>query len=51
LGLPAVEYFHTRLMVDERGARLAKRHDALALRTLRQRGLSPAEVLRMLQQV
>ena len=48
LGLPAVEYFHARLMTDERGARLAKRHDALALRTLRQRGLSPAEVLQML---
>jgi glutamyl/glutaminyl-tRNA synthetase len=48
LGLPEVEYFHTRLMVDERGARLAKRHDALALRTLRRQGLTPGEVLGML---
>jgi glutamyl-tRNA synthetase len=47
LGLPAVAYFHTDLLRDEAGVRLAKRHDALALRTLRERGLSPAEVRRM----
>jgi glutamyl-tRNA synthetase len=47
LGLPAVDYFHTALVRDEAGVRLAKRHDALALRTLRERGLSPAEVRRM----
>ncbi len=44
LGLPPVTYFHTPLLRDATGVRLAKRHDALALRTLRQRGLSPAEV-------
>lgn len=44
LGLPPVAYFHTRLLRDSAGVRLAKRHDALALRTLRQQGLSPAEV-------
>ncbi len=44
LGLPAVDYFHTALLHDERGVRLAKRHDALALRTLRQQGLTPVEV-------
>jgi glutamyl-tRNA synthetase len=48
LGLPEVAYFHTRLVVDEQGVRLAKRHDALALRTLRQQGLTPADVLRMI---
>jgi glutamyl-tRNA synthetase len=48
LDLPAVDYFHTRLMVDEHGVRLAKRHDALAIRTLRQRGLSREDVLAML---
>lgn len=48
LGLPAVAYFHTRLLVDEQGVRLAKRHDALALRTLRRRGLTPADVLLMI---
>jgi glutamyl/glutaminyl-tRNA synthetase len=47
LVLPAVDYFHTRLLLDEHGARLAKRHDALGLRTLRQRGLTPADVLEM----
>lgn len=48
LGLPPVNYFHTRLLVDGYGVRLAKRHDALALGTLRQQGRSPAEVLEML---
>jgi glutamyl/glutaminyl-tRNA synthetase len=44
LGLPPVDYFHTRLLRDEHGVRLAKRHDALALRTLREQGLTPADV-------
>jgi glutamyl/glutaminyl-tRNA synthetase len=48
LGLSAVAYFHTQLLVDEHGMRLAKRHDALALRTLRQQGLTPEDVLRMI---
>ena len=47
IGLPAVEYFHTKLLRDENGVRLAKRNDALAIRTLRERGLAPADVLRM----
>lgn len=41
LSLPAPDYFHTRLLRDGQGIRLAKRHDALALRTLRQQGLTP----------
>ena len=45
LGWPPPKYFHCELMRDERGERLAKRHDALSLRTLRERGLS-AENLR-----
>ena len=40
-------HFHTHLLTDEDGTRLAKRHDALAIRTLRQQGLTPAEVLQM----
>jgi glutamyl-queuosine tRNA(Asp) synthetase len=48
LGLPAVSYFHTQLMRDEHGVRLAKRHDALAIRTLRQGGLGRDEVLQMI---
>jgi glutamyl-queuosine tRNA(Asp) synthetase len=45
--LPTPTYFHTHLLTDEHGTRLAKRHDALAIRTLRQQGLSPGEVLQM----
>jgi glutamyl-tRNA synthetase len=48
LGVSGVEYFHARLMVDEHGVRLAKRHDALAIRTLRQRGFGRKDVLAML---
>jgi glutamyl-tRNA synthetase len=44
LNLPTPAYFHTQLLTDEQGTRLAKRHDSLAIRTLRQRGLSPAQV-------
>jgi glutamyl/glutaminyl-tRNA synthetase len=47
LGLATPAYFHTHLLTDEHGVRLAKRHDALALRTLRERGLSPAEIIAM----
>ena len=50
LGLPTPAYFHTSLLVDANGIRLAKRHDALALRTLRERGLSPTDVVAMFQQ-
>ena len=45
LGWVPPKFFHCELMRDERGERLAKRHDALSLRTLRERGLS-AENLR-----
>jgi glutamyl-tRNA synthetase len=34
-------------MRDTNGIRLAKRHDALALRTLRAKGLTPAGILAM----
>ncbi|MBS1799785.1 MAG: tRNA glutamyl-Q(34) synthetase GluQRS [Acidobacteria bacterium] len=47
LSLPPVDYFHTRLLRDEHGMRLAKRHDALALRTLREQGKTPADVIQM----
>lgn len=45
LQLPTPTYFHCDLLRDEAGVRLAKRHHALSLRTLRSNGLSPAEVL------
>jgi glutamyl-tRNA synthetase len=40
-------YFHTDLMRDAHGFRLAKRHDALSLRTLRDSGLTPQQVIAM----
>ena len=39
-------FHHTALMRDEGGTRLAKRHDALSLRSLRERGESPESVRR-----
>ena len=50
LGLPEPVYLHHPLVVDEHGRRLAKRHDALAIATLREAGLSPAAVFAMLPQ-
>lgn len=44
LGVTAPDFAHAPLMLDEKGARLAKRHDALALRTLRESGVSADEV-------
>jgi glutamyl-tRNA synthetase len=38
-------WFHCRLVVDHNGRRLAKRHDSLSLRALRQRGLTPMNIL------
>jgi glutamyl-tRNA synthetase len=46
LGLAAPGFFHCPLMNDEKGERLAKRHDALSLRVLRARGMTPEEVIR-----
>jgi glutamyl/glutaminyl-tRNA synthetase len=45
LGLAAPAYYHCDLLRDASGVRLAKRHDALSLRALREHGLTPAQVL------
>lgn len=45
LGLTVPRFYHAPLMVDERGTRLAKRHDALSLRTLRERGTTPESIV------
>ena len=45
LGLTPPGFYHCDLVVDERGTRLAKRHDALSIRQLRARGWTPAQVL------
>jgi glutamyl-tRNA synthetase len=47
LGLPVPAYHHCDLIRNDSGVRLAKRHDALSLRALREQGKTPAEVLRM----
>jgi glutamyl/glutaminyl-tRNA synthetase len=47
LGLTTPEYFHCALITDEQGMRLAKRHDALSLRTLREQGRTPEQVRAM----
>ncbi len=44
LGHPPPAFYHCPLVTDEHGTRLAKRHDALALRTLRAQGLTPAQL-------
>jgi glutamyl-tRNA synthetase len=45
LALEPPRFHHCELMTDSKGVRLAKRHDALSLRTLRQAGATP-EALR-----
>jgi glutamyl-tRNA synthetase len=45
LGFANPAWFHCRLVVDHNGRRLAKRHDSLSLRALRQRGLTPMNIL------
>jgi glutamyl-tRNA synthetase len=45
LGLLPPKFFHCELMLDEKRERLAKRHDALSLRKLRELGETP-ETLR-----
>ena len=44
LGHVAPQYFHCPLARDENNLRLAKRNDALSLRTLRSQGVLPAEL-------
>jgi len=45
LGVAAPAFYHAPLMNDENGIRLAKRHDALSLRTLREQGVTPDVLL------
>ena len=44
MGLKSPSYFHCPLMLDEYGRRLAKRNDALSLRSLRAMGKNPEEL-------
>lgn len=45
LGLTAPSFYHCDLVRDAQGIRLAKRHDALSIRSLREAGYSPQQVL------
>ena len=45
LGHATPGYYHAPLMLDDHGERLAKRHDALSLRTLRAQGVTPTELI------
>ncbi len=49
LGFESPAFYHCELLTDENGQRLAKRNDALSVRTLCQRGLSPQAVANMMQ--
>lgn len=42
---PIPRFYHCPLMMDDKGERLAKRHDSLSLRTLRERGTTPEEIV------
>ena len=44
LGLERPQFYHCDLVRDEAGVRLAKRHDALSIRTLRESGCSADDV-------
>ena len=45
LDLKIPQYFHCELVRDEQGVRLAKRHEALSIRYLRESGCTPEQVL------
>jgi glutamyl-tRNA synthetase len=47
LGEHPPAWFHCNLVRDQKGDRLAKRHDALSLRALRTSGLTPEQVRQM----
>ena len=44
LGIVAPDYFHCDLVRDHAGVRLAKRHDSLSVRRLRESGFTPEQV-------
>ncbi|WP_420345352.1 tRNA glutamyl-Q(34) synthetase GluQRS [Pelagibius sp.] len=45
LGLPVPDYHHHGLVADNEGRRLAKRHDGLSIRELRESGRSAGDVI------
>ena len=51
LGLPHPLYLHHELVCDDQGKRLAKRHDALSLRSMREAGIRPSEIMERLRPI
>jgi len=50
LGYSVPAYYHCPLLRDENHLRLAKRHDALSLRKLREQGVKPEELRKRFEQ-
>ena len=50
LDLPLPQFHHHPLVLDENGERLAKRHNALSLKSLHESGLTRAEIFKMAEQ-
>ncbi|MCZ4281662.1 tRNA glutamyl-Q(34) synthetase GluQRS [Kiloniella laminariae] len=46
--LPVPRWHHHELVRDDQGIRLAKRHNALAIRSLREEGKTPEDILNMI---
>ncbi len=51
LGLTSPAYFHTPLIRNDHGQRLAKRDGALGLQTLRAQGMTSADIRRQVRQL
>jgi len=51
VGLEPPKWYHCPLIADSNGQRLAKRHDALSIRALREQSKQPEDVRRMLTAV
>jgi glutamyl-Q tRNA(Asp) synthetase len=49
LGLPTPTWHHHKLLIDDEGQRLAKRHNAPSLADLRASGADPASLLKGLR--
>jgi glutamyl-Q tRNA(Asp) synthetase len=47
LGLPTPRYRHHRLLTDATGRRLSKRKGARTIRSMREKGMSPAEIMHL----
>lgn len=50
LDLPSPHYHHHQLICDEQGRRLAKRHDAMSIRKMRETGMSRAQIINQIEQ-